>query len=91
LQYCANDYQSILNKNGILISMTQNSELFENAVAKRINGILKLEFVIDKYNHDLQVMKPIVNGQLIFTIRIAHIIQIICLLPIRCMNKIKLK
>jgi transposase InsO family protein len=34
LQYCANDFQSILNKNGILISMTQNSEPFENAVRK---------------------------------------------------------
>ena len=47
LQYCANDYQSILNKNGILTSMTQNSDPYENAVAERINGILKQEFIID--------------------------------------------
>jgi putative transposase len=26
LQYCANDYQRILSKNGILPSMTQNSD-----------------------------------------------------------------
>jgi transposase InsO family protein len=26
LQYCANDYQNTLNKNGILPSMTQNSD-----------------------------------------------------------------
>lgn len=61
LQYCANDYQSILTKNGILPSMTQNSDPYENAVAERINGILKQEFMIDKYNLDLSVMKQIVK------------------------------
>jgi transposase InsO family protein len=44
LQYCANDYQNTLNKNGIL-SMTQNSDPYENAVAERINGILKQELI----------------------------------------------
>jgi len=61
LQYCANDYQSVLNKNGVLCSMTQNSDPYENAVAERINGILKQEFMIDKYNQDLDVMKCIVK------------------------------
>jgi putative transposase len=61
LQYCANDYQNTLNKNGILPSMTQNSDPYENAVAERINGILKQEFMIDKYNLDLKFMKQIVK------------------------------
>jgi len=61
LQYCANDYQNTLNKNGILPSMTQNSDPYENAVAERINGILKQEFMIDKYHLDLKVMKQIVK------------------------------
>jgi putative transposase len=61
LQYCANDYQNVLNKNGILPSMTQNSDPYENAVAERINGILKQEFMIDKYNQDLDIMKCIVK------------------------------
>jgi transposase InsO family protein len=61
LQYCANDYQNTLNKNGILPSMTQNSDPYENAVAERINGILKQEFMIDKYNLDLKIMKQIVK------------------------------
>jgi transposase InsO family protein len=30
LQYCANDYQNTLNKNGILPSMTQNSDPYES-------------------------------------------------------------
>ena len=41
--------------------MTQNCDPYENAVAERINGILKQEFMIDKYNQDLQVMKQIVK------------------------------
>ena len=61
LQYCANDYQNTLNKNGILPSMTQNSDPYENAVAERINGILKQEFMIDKYNLDLKIMRRIVK------------------------------
>ena len=44
LQYCANEYQKTLNKNEIQPSMTQNSDPYENAVAERINGILKQEF-----------------------------------------------
>ena len=61
LQYCSNEYQKILNKNEIQPSMTQNSDPYENAVAERINGILKQEFYIDKYNKDLPVMKQIIK------------------------------
>ena len=61
LQYCANEYQKLLNKNQIQPSMTQNSDPYENAVAERINGILKQEFYIDKYNKDLPIMKQIIK------------------------------
>jgi transposase InsO family protein len=61
LQYCANEYQQILYKNGIQASMTQNTDPYENAVTERINGILKQEFYIDKYNKDLSIMKQIIK------------------------------
>jgi len=61
LQYCSNEYQKILHKNEIQPSMTQNSDPYENAVAERINGILKQEFYIDKYNKDMPVMKQIIK------------------------------
>lgn len=61
LQYCANEYQKVLSKNRIKPSMTQNSDPYENAVAERINGILKQEFNIDKYNKDLLIMKQIIK------------------------------
>jgi putative transposase len=49
--------------------MTQNANPYENAVAERINGILKQEFNIDKFNKELPIMKVLVKKmQLIFTI-----------------------
>jgi putative transposase len=61
LQYCADDYQNTLNKNNIKCSMTNNGDPYENAVAERINGILKQEFMIDTYHQDLEIMKIIVK------------------------------
>lgn len=61
LQYCSNEYQNELSKHKINPSMTQNSDPYENAVAERINGILKQEFNIDKYNQDLPIMKQIIK------------------------------
>ena len=62
LQYCANEYQKLLNKSKIKCSMTQNSDPYENAVAERINGILKQEFGIDKFNKELPIMKALVKN-----------------------------
>ncbi len=46
-QYCCSDYVKILNYNFIKISMTQNGDPRENAIAERVNGILKDE-LLDK-------------------------------------------
>jgi putative transposase len=44
LQYCCRDYTDMLAENGISVSMTENGDPYENAVAERLNGILKVEF-----------------------------------------------
>lgn len=46
LQYCCGDYTSMLVSNGIGISMTEKGDPYENAIAERVNGILKHEFDI---------------------------------------------
>jgi transposase InsO family protein len=46
-QYCCFDYVKILNDNFIKISMTQNGDPREDAIAERVNGILKDE-LLDK-------------------------------------------
>ena len=61
VQYCAGGYQKVLLKNGIRCSMTNNGDPYENAVAERINGILKQEFIIDTYHADLDIMRKIVK------------------------------
>jgi transposase InsO family protein len=44
VQYCSHSYVNQLQKNGIQISMTENGDPRENAVAERVNGILKEEW-----------------------------------------------
>lgn len=44
VQYCSNTYVELLQKNGIQVSMTENGDPRENAVAERVNGILKEEW-----------------------------------------------
>ncbi len=44
-QYCCADYVSILDKHFVKISMTQSGDPLENAVAERVNGILKDELL----------------------------------------------
>ena len=45
VQYCCSDYVKVLNKNHFQISMTENSDPRENAIAERVNGILKDEWL----------------------------------------------
>jgi transposase InsO family protein len=41
IQYCCDAYVSVLQQNNILISMTHSGSPYENAIAERVNGILK--------------------------------------------------
>lgn len=53
LQYCSKVYTQLLIENNIAISMTENGDPYENAVAERINGILKDEFGLHERFDDL--------------------------------------
>jgi putative transposase len=43
-QYCSKDYVDLLSSEQISISMTERGDPYENALAERMNGILKGEF-----------------------------------------------
>lgn len=43
-QYCSHQYVNLLLDNKIGISMTENGDPYENALAERMNGIIKTEF-----------------------------------------------
>ncbi len=52
LQYCSKLYTDYLKDNNITISMTENGDPYENAIAERVNGILKDEFgLADQLNN----------------------------------------
>ena len=46
VQYCSKDYIDLLNDNKVAISMTEKGDPYENAIAERVNGILKSEFAL---------------------------------------------
>ncbi|MCI0447775.1 IS3 family transposase [bacterium] len=47
VQYCADDYIALLQNHGARISMGEAGNPYENAVAERLNGILKDEYFLD--------------------------------------------
>jgi transposase InsO family protein len=51
IQYCSNGYVSLLEKNHIQISMTENGDPLENPIAERINGIIKDEY-LKRYHYN---------------------------------------
>lgn len=49
IQYCSNEYVNLLNQHHAMISMTQSGDPLENAIAERVNGILKTELISSSY------------------------------------------
>lgn len=52
LQYCSATYTQELQEAGIQISMTQDGSPYDNAIAERVNGILKQEYGLDETASD---------------------------------------
>ncbi|RYY70590.1 MAG: IS3 family transposase [Chitinophagaceae bacterium] len=50
IQYCSAAYVQLLQQNNAHISMTQNGDPYENAIAERVNGILKTELISSNYD-----------------------------------------
>ncbi len=57
IQYCSNVYTQILIRKNIKISMTEENHCYENALAERVNGILKDEFYLDQTFDSIQHAK----------------------------------
>lgn len=61
LQYCCDAYQQLLAANKIIPSMTESYDPYANAVAERINGILKQDFLLGKYKTSKEGMMQLVK------------------------------
>lgn len=64
IQYCCNEYQKILDKYNIRCSMTESYDPYQNAIAERVNGILKDEFRLEKYNVDYHTMNDLITNSI---------------------------
>ena len=60
LQYCCPDYSEFAQKRGMILSTTQQYDPYENAVAERINGIIKYEFGFMKKLPSMEVAQKMI-------------------------------
>ena len=70
LQYCSAVYTGLLKENGIDISMTIDGDPYENAVAERVNGILKYELglkEVARLNAEMEKVKETIQVVAWFT------------------------
>lgn len=61
-QYCSNEYVKLLENSNIGISMTENGDPLENAIAERVNGIIKEEYLNDYQVDNLEEAKELLDA-----------------------------
>jgi transposase InsO family protein len=71
-QYCCADYVGILDKHFVKISMTQSGDPLENAIAERVNGILKDELLEKVYLNYEQARQAIAAAISIYNYQRPH-------------------
>jgi transposase InsO family protein len=73
VQYCSKEYTSLLKKKKVVISMTENGSPYENAMAERVNGILKTELLQAKYEDRQEAIKEIDKAIAIYNDKRPHL------------------
>jgi putative transposase len=69
VQYCSSEYQAIHRRHGLTCSMTDGYDCYQNALAERVNGILKNELLLqrptdlDQARRMVQQSVAIYNGE----------------------------
>lgn len=71
-QYCSADYVKILKDKSIKISMTENGDPYENALAERINGILKGEYLLKQYQDGKTATKAVAKSVMLYNTERLH-------------------
>ena len=61
IQYCCKEYFRVLNNHHVFVSMTEENHCYENAIAERVNGILKDEFCLNQSLSSLKIAKELVR------------------------------
>lgn len=72
-QYCCHEYLRYLREHKMLASMTDESHCYQNAVAERVNGILKDEFNLDVvFDNFGQLEHAVVKAILVYNTKRTH-------------------
>lgn len=61
IQYCCPEFTDFAKKNNFVLSTTQQYDPYENAVAERINGILKYEFGLKKTIKNVKIAQQLMK------------------------------
>lgn len=63
IQYCCTDYVRMIEHFNIQLSMTENGDPYENAIAERVNGILKYEHGLNAvFNHYTEAANAVADA-----------------------------
>jgi transposase InsO family protein len=72
-QYCSHEYVRELKGNGLVVSMTEQNHCSENALAERVNGILKQEYGLGyRFNSAQQMHKAVKQAVWLYNTRRPH-------------------
>jgi len=72
LQYCSTEYVNLLQQHHAMISMTQSGDPLENAIAERVNGILKTELISSSYESIDKAAVSIARAVIIYNFKRRH-------------------
>ncbi|WP_262380831.1 integrase core domain-containing protein, partial [Pseudomonas lundensis] len=72
-QYCSDLYQQLHTKHGIRCSMTDGYDCYQNAMAERVNGILKTEFLLHRPKNLADAVKMVDESVLIYNEERPHL------------------
>jgi len=61
IQYCSNGYVKLLEEYKMQISMTENGDPLENAIAEHVNGIIKEEYLVHHHVNSIQQAREILQ------------------------------
>lgn len=72
IQYCSGHYQQIHHKHQVKCSMTDGYDCYQNALAERVNGILKNELLLTTPNNLQEARKMVAESVAIYNKRRPH-------------------
>jgi putative transposase len=73
IQYCAEHYQALHRRHGLTCSMTDGYDCYQNALAERVNGILKGEFLLQRPKDLLQARQLVEEAVQIYNQERPHL------------------